>query len=75
MSAELPIRLEVACVNMRHKMMFCDDRHAHPGRVDTSEGRSHVFYCSRTQDSLGPDNEPVSTRECSPDRSCYRGGA
>jgi hypothetical protein len=75
MSAELPIRLAVACRHMRHKMMFCDDRHAHVGRVDVSEGHSHVFYCSKTQDSLGPDNEAVSVSECSPERGCYRDGA
>ena len=72
MSAELPIRLEVACRHMRHKMMFCDDRHAQVGRVDASGEHSHVYYCAKTQDSLGPDNEPVSMVECSPERGCYR---
>jgi hypothetical protein len=72
MSADLPIKLEVTCLHMRHKMMFCDERHAEFGRVDTNPERHHVFYCSKTQESLGPDNNPVSVAECCPSRACYR---
>lgn len=71
MSTDLPIRLEVACLHMRHKMMFCDERHAEFGRVDTNPQRHHVLYCTKTQDALGPDNNPVSLGECAPGRRCY----
>lgn len=75
MSENLPIHLEVSCAHIRHKMMFCDDRHAHFGRVDTTPNDSRVFYCAKTQDALGPDNNPVSVAECDPSRPCYRRGS
>ena len=30
------------------------------GRVDANPDRSHVYYCAKTQESLGPDNSPVA---------------
>jgi hypothetical protein len=76
--AELPDaqapELKVACLSLRHKMMYVDERHAVPGMVDDSSD-TRVFFCVKTHDSLGPDGEAVSPRRCTSARACYRGGA
>lgn len=65
-----PVRLQVACMNIRHKMMYCDSRHDAPGKVDnTSDTR--VFFCARTHDVLAEDGKPVHPEECTPARGCY----
>lgn len=64
------IDLRPACVHLRHKLMYCDERQATPGMVDDSSD-TRVFFCTRTHESLGPDDEPVSPGDCTPERSCY----
>ncbi len=55
-------------------MMYVDERQSAPGRVDDSSDTT-VFFCVKTQDSLGPDNESVSPNYCAAGRACYcRGG-
>lgn len=72
MNFEAPLHLKPCCLNMRHKMMYCDPRQATPGLIDgTSETR--VLLCVLTQEVLGPDDKPVGMHQCSPDRPCYRG--
>lgn len=71
MNENQPLRLQVACVNLRHKMMYVDERHATPGLVDDSSD-TRVFFCVRTHDALGPDGEPVSVCDCSTSRACFR---
>lgn len=69
-----PVHLKVACQHLRHKMMYVDERQMTPGLVDDSSD-TRVFHCIKTHDSIGPDSEPVSPSECSPERECYcRGG-
>ena len=65
-----PIHLQVACANLRHKMMYIDDRQRQVGMVDDSSD-TRVFWCIRTQESLGPDGENVNARRCTPERGCY----
>ena len=66
------VKLQVSCVNIRHKLMYVDEAQAAPGMVDdTSDTR--IFFCIRTHDSLGPDNESVSPKLCHPGRGCYCG--
>lgn len=65
-----PVHLKIACLKLRHKLMYADARQAAPGLVDDSSD-TRIFHCLSTHDSIGPDNEPVSPAECSPDRSCY----
>lgn len=67
---EGPIHLKVACTNLRHKMMYLDERQRQVGLVDDSSD-TRVFWCVRTQESLGPDGEAVSAKRCSPNRGCY----
>lgn len=70
MNALRPIHLQVACMNLRHKDMYVDERQSMPGLVDDSSD-TRVFFCTRTQDSLGPDGAPVSARSCKGGRGCY----
>ncbi|MHC4448024.1 MAG: hypothetical protein ACYSXF_09635 [Planctomycetota bacterium] len=74
MDDERPVRLQVACQSIRHKLMYVDERQGVPGLVDDSSD-TRVFFCVKTQDSLGPDNEPVSPGDCVAGRSCYCPGA
>lgn len=67
-----PVQLRVACMNLRHKLMYVDERQSTPGLVDDSSD-TRVFFCTRTQDALGPDGEPVGPRACHAGRSCYCG--
>ncbi len=72
MNSEQDIKLQVACHSIRHKLMYVDDRHATIGMVDdTSDTR--IFFCVKTQESLGPDGLAVSPTDCKKSRSCYCG--
>lgn len=68
-----PIHLQVTCLNLRHKMMYVDERQRTPGLVDDSSD-TRIFFCTKTQDSLGPDGEPVSPTDCDGSRDCYCAG-
>ena len=65
-----PVKLHVTCMNLRHKLMFVDERHMQRGMTDNSSD-TRVFWCKKTQDCLGPDGEPVSPGDCSNGRACY----
>ena len=69
-----PVNLQVSCLHIRHKMMYCDARQSTPGMVDDSSD-TRVFFCQHTQEALGPDGEPVSPTECTHARNCYHTGA
>lgn len=73
MNAITPVTLKVSCLNLRHKMMYVDERQNTPGLVDDSSG-TRVFFCTKTQDSLGPDQEPCHPQDCTPSRGCYCSG-
>ncbi|MCA9312492.1 MAG: hypothetical protein KDA21_14860 [Phycisphaerales bacterium] len=73
--SESPMRdvsLKPACVHLRHKLMYVDERQATPGMVDDSSD-TRVFFCGQTLEVLGQDGEPVGPRYCDPTRSCYCG--
>ena len=63
-------KLIPACEHLRHKMMYVEDRQSRIGLVDDSSD-TRVFFCTLSQEALGPDDAPVSPTECTPDRSCY----
>ncbi len=65
-----PLNLKIACLHLRHKLMYCDDRHATPGLVDDSSD-TRTFYCVQTQDALGPDDHSVCPQDCTTNRPCY----
>jgi hypothetical protein len=70
MNDERPVTLKPACIHLRHKMMYVDVRQATPGLVDDASDTT-VYFCTRTQDALGPDHEPVGPADCSRARSCF----
>lgn len=66
-----PVQLTVTCLNLRHKLMYVDDRQKLPGLVD-EESSTRVYFCTKTQEQLGPDDAPVCPKECTKGRACYR---
>jgi len=64
------VHLKVACQRLRHKMMYVDARQQQFGMVDDGSD-TRVFWCSKTQDALGPDGDAVSPTDCQPGRNCY----
>ena len=69
-SLDRPVKLRTTCMNLRHKLMYIDERHTQRGLVDVNSD-TRVYWCSRTQESLGPDNRPVEPGGCSNGRACY----
>lgn len=72
MNFDAPLHLKPCCLNMRHKMMYCDPRQATPGLID-AESETRVLLCVLTQEVLGPDDKPVSTHACCAGRACFKG--
>jgi hypothetical protein len=68
----MPLRLKVCCQHLRHKMMYVDDRQSIRGFVDDSSD-TRIYFCIKSQESLGPDGQPVHPCDCTPDRPCYTG--
>jgi hypothetical protein len=69
-----PVTLQTSCLHLRHKLMYVDERQETPGLVDdTSDTR--IFFCVKTQESIGPDAGPVSPTDCTSNRSCHCRGA
>jgi len=67
---EAPLSLRPSCTHIRHKLMYCDSRHDVPGMVDDSSS-TRVFFCTKSQEVLGPDGEPVHPETCSSGRPCF----
>ncbi|MFO0826761.1 MAG: hypothetical protein U0572_01320 [Phycisphaerales bacterium] len=70
---EKPLKLKVCCHHLRHKMMYVDHRQSVRGMVDDSSD-TRVYFCIKSQESLGPDGQPVHPSDCTPDRGCYANG-
>lgn len=68
-----PVNLRPACVHLRHKLMYVDERQAHPGMVD-SDSDTRVYFCVQTCDGLGPDGDAVAPDACGCGRSCFKQG-
>lgn len=69
-SLDRPVKLRITCMNLRHKLMYVDDRHAQRGMVDVNSD-TRVYWCSKTGAALGPDDQPVGPGDCSNGRACY----
>lgn len=72
-SYDRPLQLRPCCLHLRHKMMYCDERQNIPGLVD-SESDTRVYFCIKSQESLGPDGGDVHPKACTRARSCYCSG-
>jgi len=67
-----PVVLQATCLNLRHKLMYVDDRQNMPGMVD-AESSTRIYFCMKTQEQLGPDDLPVCPKDCNGTRSCFKG--
>ena len=56
--------LQVPCRNIRSKEMFHQS-------ADDDEFASGIYWCNKTHESVGPDGEPVTKKQCCESRSCY----
>jgi hypothetical protein len=74
MMDETPVTLKSCCQHLRHKMMYCDSRHATRGKVDDSSD-TRVLFCVKTGDALGPDGQSVCVNDCQSGRRCHRDAA
>ena len=66
------------CLHLRTKMDYVtldtgrpSGMPEEPDEDETRGGTAHPFYCFHTMTVLGPDDDIVGPRVCSPDRSCY----
>ncbi len=73
MNEQDPVKLEKCCAHIRHKLMYSEQSHMARGMVDDSSD-TRVFFCIKTFEGLGPDDQPVSPGACAPGRSCYCAG-
>ncbi|MBS0197153.1 MAG: hypothetical protein JSR77_10375 [Planctomycetes bacterium] len=67
-----PVSLKVTCLHLRHKLMYVDERQNMPGMVD-DESSTRIYFCTKTQEQLGPDDAPVGAKFCNPGRGCFCG--
>lgn len=65
-----PLNLRPACLHLRHKLMYIDDRHMRIGVVDT-DSDTRIYLCNQTGEPLGPDSDIVTPKACCPGRICY----
>jgi hypothetical protein len=52
--------------------MYVDDRQKLPGMVD-AESSTRIYFCTKTQEPLGPDDQPVNPGACVAGRPCHKG--
>lgn len=59
------------CVELRCKSMYYrpDER---PGRLHCSD--TQLYWCTLTQDRLGPDGSTAAPKLCQPGRGCFQPG-
>lgn len=59
-------QFQIPCRNLRSKEMFYQ-----PPGSDDDQFSSGLFWCSRTQESFGPDGQPVGKTDCCSGRPCF----
>jgi hypothetical protein len=58
------------CIHLRSKAIYVTGTMRDPNHPD--EAGSQYCWCNLTQHILGPDEDDVDRRSCTPDRPCYR---
>ena len=58
--------LQIPCRYLRSKEMYYQE----PGTPDDACS-SGIYWCTRTQENLGPDGAPCGKGECCASRACY----
>lgn len=66
---ENPAPRESPCLRLRCKEMFIDYGTSEPFQLKDSA--SGIYWCSHTQDCLGPDGEVAHVTFCTAGRGCY----
>ncbi len=66
-----PLKLKVTCIHLRHKLMYVDEMQATPGLVD-DQSDTRIYFCTRSQEQLGPDDAPVHPAACCAGRECCK---
>ena len=62
-------QLRTRCLDLQTKEAFLGIPEAHERAFEHDEG---IFWCDRTSEVLGPDDQPVCAKACGkPGRSCY----
>lgn len=69
-ASPLASRFQIPCPNLRSKEMF----YMSPGQEDDAFS-SGLYWCTRTQETFGPDGQPVGKIECCAGRACFGGNA
>ncbi len=67
-ASETPQKIAFPCRNLRSKEMFYES----PGQAE-DEFSSGIYWCGKTGENFGPDNQPAGKSECCAGRSCYVG--
>ena len=57
------------CLRLRCKEMFIDMGENKP--FDMKDSGSGIFWCSHTQNCLGPDGQVAHVDQCQGERNCY----
>lgn len=62
------------CEFLRTKMQHCaaEDMRAGPGFVRVTD--TATYWCDKTAESFGPDDQPGAPELCQPGRACYQRG-
>ncbi|MCI0538078.1 MAG: hypothetical protein L0Z50_22910 [Verrucomicrobiales bacterium] len=58
------IGFEFPCRYLRSKEMYYQV-------AEDDEYASGVYWCTKTQEAVGPDGEPAAKKRCCEGRSCY----
>ena len=64
-SAQIAGNTPIPCRHLRCKEM------SYQALID-DEFSSGIFWCSRTQENMGPDGKSCDKCECGPERACYQ---
>ena len=67
MANETPVLNAQYCLRLRCKEMFINTDEP----FDLKDSRSGHYWCSHTQNCLGPDGQIVHAESCKAGRNCY----
>ncbi len=60
---------EAPCMHLRCKEMFIDMGTGEP--FNMKDSGSGIYWCSHTQNCLGPDSQPAHFDYCKQSRNCF----
>ena len=59
------------CIHLQTKTRFCvgEEMAAGPGFIKVTD--TGTYWCEKTSESFGPDDQPGTPEACQPGRVCY----